>query len=105
MRLEVGRQITAGMALGITDNTDTISSAMKTVTDATAGTLQSNIQMGLNMSNNSVNGSNMSTASDNGNGGYTQNVYITSPTALTPSEVARQTRNATRNMVLAMQGV
>lgn len=38
-------------------------------------------------------------------GGYTQNVYITSPEALDPSEVARQTRNATRNMVLALRGV
>lgn len=32
---------------------------------------------------------------------YTQNVYISSPKALTPYEVARQTRNATRDMVLA----
>lgn len=38
-------------------------------------------------------------------GGFTQNLYITSPKALTPSEVARQTRNATRQMVLALQGV
>lgn len=37
-------------------------------------------------------------------GYYTQNIYITSPTALTPSEVARQTRNATRQMALNMIG-
>ena len=37
-------------------------------------------------------------------GNYTQNIYITSPTALTPSEVARQTRNATRQMALNMIG-
>ena len=37
-------------------------------------------------------------------GGYQQNLYITSPTALTPSEVARQTRLATRNMVARMKG-
>lgn len=35
---------------------------------------------------------------------YTQNITINSPTALTPSEVARQTRNATRSMVLALKG-
>ena len=40
-----------------------------------------------------------------GAGGYTQNVYITSPKQLSPSEIARQTRNATRNMVLSMRGV
>ena len=37
-----------------------------------------------------------------GNRGYNQIINITSPTALTPYEVARQTRNATKNMVLAM---
>ena len=40
-----------------------------------------------------------------GAGGYTQNVYITSPKQLSPSEIARQTRNATRNMVLSMRRV
>lgn len=39
-----------------------------------------------------------------GGGTYTQNVFITSPTALTPSEVARQTRNATRQLALSMIG-
>lgn len=37
--------------------------------------------------------------------GYTQNLYITSPKALSPSEVARQTRNANRQMILALKGV
>lgn len=40
-----------------------------------------------------------------GAGGYTQNVYITSPKQLSPAEIARQTRNATRNMVLSMRRV
>ena len=35
--------------------------------------------------------------------GYTQNVTINSPQALNPSEVARQTRNATRAMLLRMR--
>lgn len=35
-------------------------------------------------------------------GGFTQNVNITSPKALTPYEVARQTRNATRKIILSM---
>lgn len=37
-------------------------------------------------------------------GDYNQTVNIYSPTALTPSEVARQTRNATRDMVLELRG-
>ena len=36
--------------------------------------------------------------------GYEQNIYITSPKALSPYEVARQTRNANRQMVLQLQG-
>ena len=35
--------------------------------------------------------------------GFTQNNYYTSPKALTPSEAARQTRIATRNMILKIQ--
>ena len=38
-----------------------------------------------------------------GGGGYVQNVNITSPKALSPYEVARQTRLQTRSMILAMQ--
>lgn len=35
--------------------------------------------------------------------GFTQNITVNSPKALTPAEIARQTRNATRQMVLAME--
>lgn len=38
-----------------------------------------------------------------GTNGYTQNITINSPRALNPSEVARQTRNATKSMVLRMR--
>lgn len=37
-------------------------------------------------------------------GDFVQNNYYTSPKALSPAECARQTRNATRNMVLQLQG-
>ena len=47
----------------------------------------------------------VATAGGYGNGGgYNQTVNIYSPTALTPYEVARQTRNATRDMVLELRG-
>lgn len=35
--------------------------------------------------------------------GFTQNITVNSPKALTPAEIARQTRNATRQLVLAME--
>jgi hypothetical protein len=38
-----------------------------------------------------------------GMGGYTQNITINSPRQLNPSEVARQTRNQTRAMVMRMR--
>ena len=38
-----------------------------------------------------------------GRGDFIQNNYIQSPKALSPYEVGRQTRNQTRNMVLALQ--
>lgn len=38
-----------------------------------------------------------------GTGGYTQNITINSPRQLNPSEVARQTRNQTRAMVMRMR--
>lgn len=40
-----------------------------------------------------------------GGSGFNQTVNIFSPESLTPSEVARQTRNATRDMVLELRGV
>ena len=40
---------------------------------------------------------------EKGGGGYVQNVNITSPKALSPYEIARQTRLQTRSMILAVQ--
>ena len=40
---------------------------------------------------------------EKGSGGYVQNVNITSPKALSPYEIARQTRLQTRSMILAVQ--
>lgn len=41
----------------------------------------------------------------NHNNGFVQNVNIYSPKALSPSEIARQTRNATRQMALSLRGI
>lgn len=51
-------------------------------------------------------GSAVNTAADNlkgNNGGFHQEINITSPKALSPYEVARQTRIQTRAMAIAMQ--
>ncbi len=42
-------------------------------------------------------------AAGGGNGGYNQTIYISSPKPLSPYEIARQTRNQTQRMVLAIQ--
>ena len=46
----------------------------------------------------------MATVGAYGGGDFVQNITINSPTALTPSEIARQTRNATRDMALELRG-
>ena len=48
-------------------------------------------------------GSARNTPVTEGTGGFTQYLNITSPKALTPYETARQTRNATRQMILNMR--
>jgi phage-related protein len=103
MRDEVGRWIPEGMAEGIYKNETSAIAAMKALTKQTAGTLQSELIVGVSKGQNSLNRAQQ--GGQAGQGGYTQNITINSPTELSPSEVARQTRNSTRNMVLALRGV
>lgn len=102
MAKEVGRWIPEGIAVGITRNMGSLDSAMSRVNDAITGEASASI-----IANHSYTG----TQGDGINEGYglgrgfNQNITIYSPTELSPSEVARQTRNATRQMALAMTGV
>lgn len=94
MEKEVGRQISAGMAIGITKNTDLIESAMHdavAVTDLRGYSMKGDLTIGNGFGS-------------QGNG-FTQNITVNAPTELSPSEIARQTRNATRQMALSMSGV
>lgn len=100
-RREIGAQITAGMALGITDKASMVSAAMNDLTKEATGTINADVSMGVSRSRY---GKLAGTEGSNANGGFQQNVNIYSPKELSPSEVARQTRNATRNMVLSLQG-
>lgn len=104
MRDQVGKWIPAGIADGIIKYSSPISDAMKSLTDQTTGTLQTNLEVGIVKSGRPMNGT-LAAGAETQSSGYTQNISIYSPTQLTPSEVARQTRNATRGMVLAMRGV
>lgn len=85
-------------AEGIRDNIGTVKSAINLL----AGEMDTELT-----ANATLIGENdtAKTDSDSVVSGYTQNVYITSPKALSASEVARQTRNANRQMILALKGV
>lgn len=88
MRDQVGKNIALGMAYGISQNADAVTKAMEDLESIPAVTLPE------------AKGETSTTF-----GGYNQTVNIYSPTELSPSEVARQTRNASRSMVLALRGV
>lgn len=102
MKKEVGRWIPAGMAEGIVENTKPVTDAMKQLTKETAGTLQTDLAVGLSQGQRKLNQA-TEQGQDTAAGGYNQTVNIYSPQELSPSEVARQTRNATKNMVLALR--
>lgn len=87
MRDTVGKMIPLGLAEGIEAETDAVIDAMDRLGEVSMGS----VDIG------SVNGERAS--------GYNQTVIINAPTELSPAEIARQTRNATRDMVLAINGV
>jgi phage-related protein len=90
---EVGKWIPAGIALGIEKNSSVLTKAMDDITAMTTNGFTSSIASNR-----------YAVASGEGAvlGGFQQNLYINSPRELSPSEVARQTRNATQQMVLSM---
>lgn len=92
MAKEVGRWLPPGIADGIEDNMGVVQKAMTDMNTALVGQIDT-----------SINGS--TTFGTNGTGGFTQNITIHSPKELSPSEVARQTRNKTRELILSMRGV
>ncbi len=89
MAKEVGKYLPQGIAVGIEDNMSSVNKAMDGMNSALTTQVSSSLSGGLN----------------GVGGGFTQNVVINAPQQLSASEVARQTRNQTRQMVLAMRGV
>ena len=99
MQEEVGKWIPSGIAAGIKKNTSPLTDAMAQLTKEATVTAKTDLSASLD-------GKNMKNwAMQPGAGGYTQNITVNSPEALSPYEVARQTRIATQNMALALKGV
>lgn len=93
MAKEVGKWIPIGLAEGIEDNIKPVTDAMGKLGKLTTGTLESQIRInpiGLGSMNQGLNNSN----------GITQNLTINSPIPLTPSETARQVKNASRQLAM-----
>lgn len=104
MRREIGQFIPAGVALGIRDKTNLVKKAMEDMNAEIAGSPQAEISMRLANARSSE-GLVSGIAGRSGSGSYTQNVTINSPSELNPSEIARQTRNTARQVILAMNGI
>lgn len=96
---EVGKWIPAGIAMGIKNNMGVLLSAVDEMSNSALTNTSLDYMVGgsYDLAGEAYAGANV--------GGYNQTINVYSPTSLTPSEVARQTRNATRNMVMALQGV
>ena len=95
MRDQVGKMIPAGMAEGVEDGMDEEEDRIK---EAMRKGVPTTIDSYINTKSGSA-----SCATQTAAGGFTQNITINSPKELSPSEVARQTRNQTRQMVLKLK--
>lgn len=99
MSNEIGQWIPKGIASGISKNLHVVEYAMNELTEKSTGKIRAEVLT-------EVSARNFGAIRRNDSGlGYTQHVYVTSPKELSPSEVARHTRNANRQMILAMKGI
>lgn len=100
MAKEVGRWLPPGIADGILNNLSPVRRAME---EMESEMLLDNPSMTVRAT--AVGATSLTSSEAIPFGGFQQNVTINSPRELSPSEVARQTRNATQQMVLSMSGV
>jgi phage-related protein len=92
LKREVGKMMAAGVGVGYVDEMETQTENMKKATPTTFDSYTARQSRKANTSE-AVQA-----------GGYNQTIYNYSPKALSPSETARQTRNATRQMILRLKG-
>lgn len=96
---QVGQWIPKGIAEGIEKNMNSVTNALDTLTEEAL----LDTRKGINVI---ANGSyTVDSFGTTGTSAYNQTINVYSPKALSPSEIARQTRNNTRNMVLSLRGV
>lgn len=98
MNREIGRQMVAGMAQGISEGGGLVESALSDVTGDAVDAARAGARV---MSAGRANARADSAAAPD-RGGITQNLTVNSPRELSPYEVARQSRNTLRGMVLSM---
>lgn len=89
---EVGKWLPIGLADGIEGNIKPVTDAMNKLGELTTGTLESKIRVS------SI--GDMNVQGLNNNNGITQHLTINSPKELSPSETARQVKNASRNLAM-----
>lgn len=93
MAKEVGKWIPLGLAEGIKDNIKPVTAAMKELANLTTGTIESEIKV------RSVGFGRVEQGSSSRDS-IIQNIVINSPTPLSPSETARQIKNASRQLAM-----
>lgn len=102
-RDEIGMNIAAGVAEGINKGAGLVETAQANAFAVNRRALEDGAALAQNAYEQTRMRENGDISSASGSSeGFVQNVTINSPTALSPYETARQTRNATRNMVLSM---
>lgn len=89
---EVGKWLPIGLADGIEDNIKPVADAMNKLGELTTGTLESQIRVS------SIGA--MNVQGSNNSNGITQHLTINSPKELSPSETARQVKNASRQLAM-----
>lgn len=95
----IGQMVDKGFANGLDEGAKEVTQSIKNITDSLLNPVESDILL-----NSGYNVASAELAGLNGNGanGYNQTININAPQELNPSEIARQTRNATRQMALAL---
>lgn len=91
----LGEMTDEGLAQGIASNVGVVKDAMNSITQEMVDSYSPDLSLGYG-----VNGNASRSA---GLGGFNQVINNYSPKALNPSEVARMTRNSTRQMVLGLR--
>lgn len=92
----IGQMTDEGFAKGLSDNSNLITDAMSNITDEMLNPFDTDLAMSYGVN------SNGKSDSSNKNSGYTQIINNYSPKALSASEIARQTRNSTKQMALKL---